>query len=642
MSYHGIMASPVFKGGRNMKKKICCAALLAFALTGLPAMGVNQNSTDTPDKLICDFSEGIPSDFMLYDMDGNELSPDMEIIGFQKGDAWISYNADGNNGVACSTSWYKSSGTSDDWMVTSPVKITGASAILKWRAMAFDENYRDGYSVYISSSGNRVEDFDTSSPVFSVGSEESQWTWHSISLKEYEGKTVWVAFVNNSTDCSRLYVDDLVVGEPDILDFTIDIPRIINLAGEVTVSGKLSSMRDEPIKGVKIGFSCGDMEYEEEFPDLTIQNGESVDFRLGSGFNIASNETLDYTVWVEHEGWRKTIEKTVSAYTRAVVVEEMTGTWCGWCIRGIVILDEMKNKYPQNFIGIAVHSGDPMEEKSYDDALSDLVNNPGYPYCIVNRNKEHKGDPNIIKGSFSMFAEETAEAGIGAEAVLMPDGNLKVNTSLYFVEDRDNLDYRLAYVITENNVHDPTNDEYSQQNYYAGKEEKMGGYENMPAVIPAADMYYQDVARAIIGGFEGVEGSVPASVKAHVPAEYEYTLAMPENVMNPEETELVVLLLDNASGRIVNGRKVSLRELYAADQVYADSSDMLDVSHEGSELHVSATQGKPCSVALYDTCGRLIYSGSAVHHIIPTDGMKGVFVLRADDGTKVCSLKVVM
>lgn len=640
MSWHPYFFEQIINK-QYMRNFVFIGFILYICTAGVFANPLSE--TETAENLNCDFSQGIPEGFALYDMDRNDVSVDMEMIGFETGKAWIPYTIeDNNNTVACSTSWYKSAGTSNDWMVTTPVRISGKSAVLKWKAMAFDKNFRDGYNVYISDSGNRTEDFDVSKPAFSVKEEESVWTEHNVSLAEYEGKTVWVAFVNNSTDCSRLYIDDLFIGEPAVVDITANIPEVVNKPGEISVEGEVFTALDKPVKGLSIGFSYGEKVYTEDFPDMTLEPGKRIPFKLKEGINIDDNETINYQIWVEHDGLQKKQEKTVSAYTRAIVVEETTGTWCGWCIRGIVILDKMKKEYPDSFIGIAVHSGDVMTDEYYDKALLEYMSNDGWPYCIINRNEKYKGDPNIITWGYETLAAEPSEVGIGIETNMSEDKTIKVSTSLYFVEDRDNLNYRLAYVITENNVHDPTNDEYSQQNYYAGKEEKMGGYENMPAVIPAADMYYQDVARAIIGGFEGVEGSVPASVKAHVPAEYEYTLAMPENVMNPEETELVVLLLDNASGRIVNGRKVSLRELYAADHVYADSSDMLDVSHEGSELHVSATQGKSCSVALYDTCGRLIYTGSAVHHVIPTDGMKGVFVLRADDGTKVCSLKVVM
>lgn len=39
--------------------------------------------------LQCDFSEGIPADFTLYDLDGSEPSIDMKNTGFATGIPWI-------------------------------------------------------------------------------------------------------------------------------------------------------------------------------------------------------------------------------------------------------------------------------------------------------------------------------------------------------------------------------------------------------------------------------------------------------------------------------------------------------------------------------------------------------------------------
>ncbi|HTL80877.1 MAG TPA: hypothetical protein VL651_04195, partial [Bacteroidia bacterium] len=43
-----------------------------------------------------------------------------------------------------------------------------------------------------------------------------------------------------------------------------------------------------------------------------------------------------------------------------VTVEEATGTWCGWCVRGIVYMDSMHAVHPSDADLIAVHDGDPM------------------------------------------------------------------------------------------------------------------------------------------------------------------------------------------------------------------------------------------------------------------------------------------
>ena len=45
---------------------------------------------------------------------------------------------------------------------------------------------------------------------------------------------------------------------------------------------------------------------------------------------------------------------------KRALVEEYTGTWCGWCPRGFVALEMLDKELKEDFIGVAYHSGDPM------------------------------------------------------------------------------------------------------------------------------------------------------------------------------------------------------------------------------------------------------------------------------------------
>ena len=41
------------------------------------------------------------------------------------------------------------------------------------------------------------------------------------------------------------------------------------------------------------------------------------------------------------------------------LVEEYTGTWCGWCTRGLVAMRMLAETYGDDFIGVAYHNSDP-------------------------------------------------------------------------------------------------------------------------------------------------------------------------------------------------------------------------------------------------------------------------------------------
>ena len=90
------------------------------------------------------------------------------------------------------------------------------------------------------------------------------------------------------------------------------------------------------------------------------------------------------------------IDPIIPAEGKVVVGEEGTGTWCGWCPRGTVAMDEFATLYPTLWAGIAVHNGDPMVDAVYDGAVSGLAS--GYPTAFVDRGLEL--DPGAMGADF--------------------------------------------------------------------------------------------------------------------------------------------------------------------------------------------------------------------------------------------------
>src|SRR4051812_35948630 len=77
-----------------------------------------------------------------------------------------------------------------------------------------------------------------------------------------------------------------------------------------------------------------------------------------------------------------------SAQSRHVLLEEFTGSWCGWCPRGIVAINQLEQTAPGKVIPVAIHissSPDPMENAQGDSlaagipTLSSQTAIPGFP-----------------------------------------------------------------------------------------------------------------------------------------------------------------------------------------------------------------------------------------------------------------------
>lgn len=68
---------------------------------------------------------------------------------------------------------------------------------------------------------------------------------------------------------------------------------------------------------------------------------------------------------------------------KRVLLEQYTGAWCGWCVDGSVVMDELIKEFPDNVIGVKVHQGDDMEIPKVFDSIKTLV--PFYPSGSIDR-----------------------------------------------------------------------------------------------------------------------------------------------------------------------------------------------------------------------------------------------------------------
>ena len=274
-----------------MKIKFCSILLLSLCCVSVADAAQSAGSERY------DFSKGIPSDFVLIDNDGNTPSVDVARYGFSVGTPWVSYYVEKeDNYVAASTSWYAGSGTSDDWMILPQFTVTGADAVVSWRAKATDATFSDGYAVYISEGGGEISDFDKARPLFTVAAEQAEWTFHSVSLADYVGKTVRVAFVNNSKDCSMLYIDDIMIGSPATVRIEQTMRPLVKPTDEIVIQGNVSTDLAEPVKGFTLGYECDGVTGTEDFADTELKPGETLPVSVATGETLPAGETKTYEI----------------------------------------------------------------------------------------------------------------------------------------------------------------------------------------------------------------------------------------------------------------------------------------------------------------------------------------------------------
>lgn len=233
---------------------------------------------------------------------------------------------------------------------------------------------------------------------------------------------------------------------------------------------------------------------------------------------------------------------------KIILTEEGTGTWCGNCIRGIVGMKQMEELHSDNWIGIAVHNGDPMTVDEYDVALGPYIHN-GYPGAFTDR-KEYC-DPLDIDVVYNALIDVLSPLEVSIENISVNGRELSFDVKADFLGTVEGA--RFNAVLIENEV-TGTGSGWAQTNYYSGGGMgEMGGFENLPNPVPAEDMVYNHVARALLGGWDGTDGSLPTIANGGNSESYTYTVTI-EQDWDIDNIEIIGFVIDK-DGSVLNAAK---------------------------------------------------------------------------------------
>lgn len=227
-------------------------------------------------------------------------------------------------------------------------------------------------------------------------------------------------------------------------------------------------------------------------------------------------------------------------YPRKMVVEKATGTWCKWCPIGIVAMEKMAEKYPDNFIGIDVHIRDEMTSQDYLNF--DMGRN--VPTSHINRTEKSLYPVFTVLDSY--YSAHTAPINAKVETTIV-----KKDETSYILESYVTLGYstntakyNLAYVILEDKV-----GPYLQINAYAGGTREVGGWEKKGHAV---SMLYDNVARVVLPNVTGAGNGIPSMMERDVPKKKILRIEPARYVTNLENAKVVTLLLNGETGEIVN------------------------------------------------------------------------------------------
>ena len=526
---------------------------------------------------------------------------------------WTSFI--GTNGIGTQYNWVQSTapntgtygagnryenvtgGIAEDWLVTSQIDLSSATdAELRfYSTQTYPTNYGSNYEVKVSTNSQTTHaDFTTvaSYTENNVGA-AGAFELKTVDLSAYDGMMVYIAFVHLNDDGDNWLIDDVEVRSPLALDAKADevsLNRYSLISTDNQLSVKVFNNGVAAITSLDISWNDGTNTYTESFT-VNIAAGQSQTVNHPTPVNYGTVDEKNIAVTItsvnggaDGDSTNNDLEAKFNTLsqsgTKIVLIEEATGTWCGWCPRGAVGMDYMAANYHDTTALVAVHNADPMEVTEYDNGIGDYIG--GYPSGVVDRSIGDV-DPSAssLQAVYNSQINKIVPVDLSVSAT-QAGNDLTISTEATFYSNFNSADtnYRFGVIITEDGVTgtgDGTNNnnqDYDQVNYYAGGGNgPMGGYEGYGDPVPATQMVYDHVGRALLGGFNGEAGSIPAVITDGETVSYEFNYTIPAS-SDAANMYIVAVLIDQDNGSVVGALQRSVTESLSIEEESALVSDV--------------------------------------------------------------------
>lgn len=358
------------------------------------------------------------------------------------------------------------------------------------------------------------------------------------------------------------------------------------MGGKGTFTLKLSSDSNNPIQNIGYVLTIDGVETNDvaaldpQIPAGLLKSG-SVDIEFDAPATVgsfAASVTVKTVNGVENEGSQDAVDFTINTVTRVVprftVIEEYTGTGCGYCPRGWVGMEAVKNNQSDKALVIAWHkynSNDPMYAANYAK-----INFSGAPQCTVDR--KTFPDPYYGESEESILecvnkynrSVPTVDIKVEANFETEENKNVVVKANTEFLTNVEG--YTVAFVLTADSLSGTTS-AWKQSNYYyqytvaqAGILDEMpelaefcknGTYGRSSVSIVFNDVLigstYNSNGKSLVTAFTADEQAAGNT------AEREYSVAMPTksalvNALSYDKIYVTVLVIDK-TGKIANATR---------------------------------------------------------------------------------------
>lgn len=609
--------------------------------------------------------------------DGDQLAPGTipASWGFQASVPWMLVRTSTESSDQCmgAHSMFADSGTSDDWMSTPQIYIPDEDCFLKFDAQSYKKDKTDRLKVYVYESGNVYNSFNKSiidairaegklvfdeqlTPGASEEGLEGDWKNFTVSLKEFAGKDVYIAFLNENTDQSAVFVDNIAVihdmrflvsfqNDSRVVDKDgIDIKGTVTVASETETFDEISMvLRDGDGKEVDKIHESG----------LNLVKDAVYNFSFSKQLPLTVGTVNKYSVEVTMNGRSSSVLGEIRNLSfepeKKIVLEEYSGARCGNCPQGFIAIDNIEALYPGKLLTICTrtYSGDPLASGmgSYTaflglqgapsarmnrgDIIYPMVSNSGdYMLSGAGLVDSETGLPLVTwLDEFQKLVVEPADAEISfTSAYDEPSNNININWSMRNALNLSDAAINVFAVVTENNL------ETFQDNYMAnvddpdlGKWGKGGDY-GQSRIYPFT---INDVTRGAYGTtFNGTGGLIPANLTAGQAYTGTLSFQLPSAVTAVGNCDVTLMLIDASTGKVLNSARGSVTGGSGIGEIVAENAAPAIV--RGEDAVLVRAQGAPVSAQAYSLTGQLLASGSSDDLLtLDLNGYTGIVIVKA-------------
>ncbi len=156
-----------------------------------------------------------------------------------------------------------------------------------------------------------------------------------------------------------------------------------------------------------------------------------------------------------------------ATFTQKVLIEEFTGTWCGWCPDGALKMESIIAAKAGKVIGASIHDGDPMEI-SLNNYCNSTFSVTSWPSAMVSR-VPASGAPkapmsrSLWAANADLRLAEVSKCGLAIKSSIASNDSVTVEVHAGFKETMAG-NYNLVVYVLEDDVHG-TGGQWPQHNY---------------------------------------------------------------------------------------------------------------------------------------------------------------------------------